>query len=113
MFAQHHRSATCQVQLFWPSARHRPASPRPAPALCTQVLLAVAELLGCVSIARLDSVTEKFLLAMGSRIKGDAGSPARQQLYWLLQGMRFVQLRGDTPEQVCWRVRVRVGWGGL
>lgn len=67
-----------------PGHRAQRTSPVP-PSWPPQVLVAVAELLGCVSVPCLGSVTERFLLEMGRRIKADSSSPARQQLYWMLQ----------------------------
>ena len=71
------------MQLSRPAARQeRPFFPA---LLRRQVLLAVAELLGCVSVPALGGVTDKFLLEMGRRIKADSSGPARQQLFWMLQ----------------------------
>ena len=74
-----------------------------------QVVLGSSKLLGCISSIQLDSIAERFLAESGARLRADASSPQRFELFALCHGLRFVRLRGDTPAQVRlpW---VEAGW---
>ena len=94
-----------------PPARAQPP-PRP-PARRAQVVLAAAEMLGALSTLRLGPISKRWEAELNKLIRADANSPARQQLYDLCHGMRFVrigaassaQVRGARPPAACgpWR----------
>ena len=65
-----------------------------------RVLLAAAQVLGALSPLRLASITNRFLKEVGARIKADANSATRQEIYNLCYGMRFVRLHADSPAQL-------------
>ncbi len=65
-----------------------------------RVALGAAQLLGQLSPVSLDSITDRFLKELALRIKAEANSPLRQELYTLCHGLRFLQLHGDTPAQL-------------
>jgi hypothetical protein len=64
-----------------------------------RVVLAAAKLLGSLSPLQLDSITERFLREMAIRLRADANSPQRQELYNLCTGLRYLQLHGSSAPQ--------------
>lgn len=78
----------------------QPLGPRNAPAAPAQVVLAASQMLGALSPLRLASITQRWAAELGKLIRADASSPARQLLYDLCHGMRFVRLAGGTPAQL-------------
>lgn len=65
-----------------------------------QVVLAAAEMLGALSPLRLAALGQRWEAELGKLIRADANSPARQQLYDLCHGMRFVRISGASNVQV-------------
>lgn len=65
-----------------------------------RVVLAASQLLGRLSPVALDSITDRFLKELALRIKAEANSSSRQELYALCHGLRFLRLHGDTPAQL-------------
>ena len=57
-------------------------------------------MLGALSPLRLASISQRWQLELGKLIRADASSPARQQLYDLCHGLRYVRLAAGTPEQL-------------
>ncbi|KAH7623253.1 hypothetical protein Ndes2526B_g01675 [Nannochloris sp. 'desiccata'] len=65
-----------------------------------RVALGASQLLGKLSAVSLDSITDRFLKELALRIKAEANSPLRQELYTLCHGLRFLRLHGDNPRQL-------------
>lgn len=65
-----------------------------------RVVLAASQLLGQLSATALDFITERFLKELAVRIKAEANSTPRSELYALCQGLRFLRVHGDTPAQL-------------
>jgi len=65
-----------------------------------RVALGASQLLGKLSAVSLDSITDRFLKELALRIRAEANSPQRQELYTLCHGLRFLRLHGDTPTQL-------------
>ena len=65
-----------------------------------RVVLGASQLLGQLSPISLDSITDRFLKELATRIKAEASSVPRQELYTLCHGLRFLTLHGDTPAQL-------------
>lgn len=65
-----------------------------------RVVLAASQMLGALSPLRLPSITKRWESELNKLIRADSNSPARQLLYDLCHGMRFVRLAGDTPAQL-------------
>ena len=65
-----------------------------------QVVLAASQMLCALSPLRLTSIAQRWQLELGKLIRADANSPARQQLYDLCHGLRYVRLAADTPQQL-------------
>jgi hypothetical protein len=65
-----------------------------------KVALGASQLLGKLSAVSLDSITDRFLKELALRIKAEANSPLRQELYTLCHGLRFLRLHGETPMQL-------------
>lgn len=65
-----------------------------------RVMLAAAHVLSRLSYTRLQSITSRFQLEMGSRIKAPEASPQRQELYNLCHGLRLVRLSDSSTENL-------------
>lgn len=65
-----------------------------------RVVLGASQLLGSLCPVALDSIVDRFLSDLGARIKADANSSSRQELYMLCSGLRFLRLHADTPAQL-------------
>ncbi|KAI3439023.1 hypothetical protein D9Q98_001435 [Chlorella vulgaris] len=65
-----------------------------------RVVLAAAEMLGALSPLRLAALGQRWEAELGKLIRADANSPARQQLYDLCHGMRFVRISGASNVQL-------------
>ncbi|KAL4428595.1 hypothetical protein ABPG77_008907 [Micractinium sp. CCAP 211/92] len=65
-----------------------------------RVVLAASQMLGALSPLRLSSITQRWGAELNKLIRADSNSPARQLLYDLCHGMRFVRLTGGTPAQL-------------
>lgn len=61
-----------------------------------RVVLAASRLIGSLSSMCLDSITDRFLKELTLRIKSDASSSSRQEIYALCHGLRFVRFCDDT-----------------
>ena len=77
-----------------------PTPDAPVSAVTPQVVLAASQMLGALSPLRLASISQRWQLELGKLIRADASSPARQQLYDLCHGLRYVRLAAGTPEQL-------------
>jgi hypothetical protein len=56
-------------------------------------------MLGALSPLRLAPITQRWLSELSRLIRADPSSPARQQLYDLCHGLRFLRLAADTNAQ--------------
>ncbi|KAL4434374.1 hypothetical protein ABPG75_000815 [Micractinium tetrahymenae] len=65
-----------------------------------RVVLAASQMLGALSPLRLAPITQRWGAELNKLIRADSNSPARQLLYDLCHGMRFVRLSGGTPAQL-------------
>jgi len=65
-----------------------------------RVVLAASKLLGALSFSSLDSITERFLAELGSRIRAEASSAARQEIYNLCHSLRFLRVNDSSPAQL-------------
>lgn len=65
-----------------------------------RVVLAASKLLGALSYSSLDSITERFLAELGSRIRAEASSAARQEIYNLCHSLRFLRVNDSSPLQL-------------
>ena len=63
-------------------------------------MLAAAELLGALSPLRLSAIAKRWNEELNKHIRADSNSPARQTLYDLCHGLRYVRLSADTPAQL-------------
>lgn len=92
--------------LHSPPSKHAALRPltgfahRVCPVLRLQVVLAASQMLGALSPLRLTSITQRWGTELNKLIRADSNSPARQLLYDLCHGMRFVRLAGGTPAQL-------------
>lgn len=90
---QHNPAVPLSVAVF-------PLTPRCVCATPVQVVLAASQMLGALSPLRLASITQRWGTELNKLIRADSNSPARQLLYDLCHGMRFVRLTGGTPAQL-------------
>lgn len=65
-----------------------------------RVVLAAAEMLGALSTLRLGPISKRWEAELNKLIRADANSPARQQLYDLCHGMRFVRIGAASSAQL-------------
>lgn len=68
--------------------------------LKNRVILAASTLLGKLSSSSLDSIVERFLTELSARIRAEASSTPRQEIYDLCHALRFLELRDETPGQL-------------
>ncbi|PSC67904.1 furry homolog-like [Micractinium conductrix] len=73
----------------------------PDPYKCKdRVVLAASRMLGALSPLRLGAIASRWVAELSKLMRADSNSPARQQLYDLCHGLRFVRLCGSTPAQL-------------
>lgn len=65
-----------------------------------KVILAASKLLGELSLTTLDSILKRFLEELRSRMRADASSPARQEMYDLCHALRFVKLTDTSASSL-------------
>lgn len=65
-----------------------------------KIMNSAARLLGSISEVNLDTITERFLSEISLKIKAEANSISRQELYSLCHGLRFVRIKGDDLQQI-------------
>ena len=70
------------------------------PTLKDKVVLSASKMLGELSYTTLNSILERFLQELDSRLSADASSPARQEIYDLCHALRFLKLRDTSASSL-------------